>query len=152
MPSQIAALADAVKLALNTAVPGTFSQAFTATRKYVPGIALKDMGTTLFVTVSPKSVDVENLTRTRKQKTVEIDVGIQKRLTPACNPTAEAGNAEIDPLMQFVEEVVNFFNPARTPIASANFVRVSNDPAFTIEGLDQERTFTSLITVTFIFN
>jgi hypothetical protein len=80
MSSQIAAVRDAVVSALNTAAatPGTFTQTFTAKAKYVPLYDLAVGG--LAVSVVPRAYERENRSRASVMKTLDVDIGIQKRL------------------------------------------------------------------------
>ena len=75
MSSQIVDVAEAVKTSLNA---GTFSQTFTAMRKWVPKVALAALDT-IAVTVVPKDYARENETRGETRRTIQIDIGIQKR-------------------------------------------------------------------------
>ena len=131
-------IAEAVKESLNAA---TFSQAFTATRQYRPAFELKDMAT-LHVTVVPHAVDVQSLSRTKHQYDVQVHVAVQKKLK-------EDSATEIDPLMDLVEEVMDFWRLRRLDGAGATCVGVANAPIYATEHMAELRQFTSLITLTF---
>ncbi len=145
MPSKIATLADAVKTSLND---GTFSQEFTAERKYIPAMKLEDLAEDggVIVLVVPRSNDIENVTRVDRMKTVEITIGVQKKLTQTCDPGAESGNVELDAMLLLVEEIAAHFNGK---YGDATWIRTSNDPIYDPEDLLERRTFASLVTVTF---
>lgn len=134
----IVEVADAVVSELNA---GEFSQDFEAKRFYRPvfdAVQLK----TLRVSVVPKRIEVSTQARNRNQYDVSIDVAVQKKLDSDTNE-------EIDPLMALVEEVGEFFRlRALTSIAAA-WVKTENVPIYALEHLDQQRVFTSLLTITF---
>ncbi len=149
MPSKIALLADAVKTSLNT---GTFSQTFTAERKYIPAKSLEELETAAatdapVVIVVARSNEIENLSRVDRQKTVDIGIGVQKRLTQACDPGSEDGNAELDATLLFVEEIAAHFTPGE--YGGALWVATKNDPIYDQEDLTNNRTFASMVIVTF---
>lgn len=138
MAAKIVELAQAVVTELNGA---SFSQAFTATRHYVPKIDMKDAAT-LSVLVAPSGFSTSVASRANDDEEYTIDVGILKRLV------AE-GNDELDPLMQLVEEIKDHFR--RKTIASPASVctEITNDPIFDIESLDQKRQFASVLNLKF---
>ena len=131
-------IAEAVKEALNA---GSFSQPFTATREYRPAFELKDM-TELHVTVVPHTVEVTSLSRSRQQYDVQVHVAVQKKFT-------EDSPAELDPLMDLVEEVMDFFRLRKLGDTSATCVGVANAPVYAAEHMAELRQFTSLVTLTF---
>ena len=137
--AKITDIAEAVKDELNG---GTFSQSFTAERHYQPVFELKDMKT-LHVTVVPKDVELQLATRNTSQHDCRVDVAIQKKLQ-----TSDL--AEIDELMDLVEEVVSFL--ARRKLASfpnALWIKTANEPIYAAEHLEQFRQFTSIVTLTY---
>jgi hypothetical protein len=146
MPAKIATLADAVKDALADA---TFSQEITVERRYIPALKLEDLEADagVIVLVVPRSNEIENLSRSDRQKTVDISIGIQKRLTQAADPGNEAANEELDEMLLLVEEIAEHFAPGA--YGGAKWVRTRNDPIFDPEDLLNNRTFASLVTVTF---
>ena len=140
--SVIANIAEAVKVDLNSAPEGRFSQTFDATRMYVPIYELPDMKT-LRVTVVPKALGVTPTSRSESQHDYEIDVAVQKKLV-------NADAAEIDPLMTLVEEIADFFSARRpSTFRTAMCVGVVNEPIYSAEHIEQLRQFTSLLTLTF---
>ena len=144
MSSQIVDVAEAVKTSLNA---GTFSQTFTAMRKWVPKVALAALDT-IAVTVVPKDYARENETRGETRRTIQIDIGIQKRFNYLeTNPEDPTKLDELDELMQLVEEIANYFTPGG--YGGARWVRTEiPEPMFDIQVLDKESTFTSVVTVT----
>ena len=139
MPT-IADIAEAVKDELND---GSFSQDFTAERKYLPAFELKDM-TTLHVTVVPKGRELETIARGAAQEDVQIDVAVQKKLGDV---DGEAD--EIDALTALVGEIGDFFARRRLASVKAIWGRTENVPVYDPEHLREMRQFTSVLTLTF---
>ena len=138
MSAVIVEIAEAVTATLNAA---TLSQTFVAERAYVPVHELPDL-VDLAVTVVPTSIGVTPLTRHSDDHEYAIDIGVQKRCTP--DPT------EADPLMLLVEEIVDLFRgKALTGYTAAKCVRVANEPIYFPAHMDNERVFTSVVTLTF---
>jgi len=136
--SVVVDIAEAVKEALNG---HSFSQPFTATRQYRPAFELKDM-TDLHVTVVPHAVEVTSLSRSMQQYDVQVHVAVQKKFT-------EDSPAELDPLMDLVEEVMDFFRLRKLGNTGATCMGVANAPVYAAEHMAELRQFTSLVTLTF---
>jgi len=137
--SVIVAIADAVTAELNA---GGFSEPFTAQRLYRPQFELADMDT-LHVTVVPQGISIEAVGRGLNQYDFRIDVAVQKRFS-------EGDAAELDPLMQLVEAIVDYFRFKRletTPEAA--WVKTENAPIYSPEHMEQLRQFTSVVTLTY---
>ena len=132
-------IADAVVAQLNA---GTFSQAFTAERAFLPVFELADLKD-VRVTVVPKSLAIIPGGRAHNQHDYAIDVAVQKKLDAA-------DNAEIDPLMTLVDEIADFFRLKRLEsYPGAMWLKTENEPVYSQEHLDQLRQFTGLLTFTF---
>lgn len=145
--SLVTDIADALKDELNGAPGGTFSQNFTAKRKWLPRLELAKMGDTLYVTVVPTTDDRSSTSRggpTARDFTV--DVGVQKKLTAGINPDTEEANPEIDALALFVEEVADFLKAGK-PLAGRTIVRTVVDPVCDFDRLAQSSVFSSTVTV-----
>ncbi|MFO0839605.1 MAG: hypothetical protein U1D55_13900 [Phycisphaerae bacterium] len=137
--STIIDIADAIVASLNA---GTFSQPFEAERKYQPVFELPDMQT-LHVSVVPRSVAITTATRESSYFDCAVDVGVQRKVNPD-EPT------ELDELMNLVEEIADHLRMKRLDEAQqAAWVAIENEPAFASEHLDQQRVFTSVLTVTY---
>lgn len=134
----IAEIADAVVAELNA---GSLSQPVEAQRFYRPVFDLAQLKT-LRVSVVPKKLEVASLSRSMNQYDVSIDVAVQKKLDTG-------DNAEIDPLMQLVEEIGEFFRLKRLNAVAATWIKTENAPVYALEHLDQQRVFTSVLTLTF---
>ena len=132
-------IADALVAELNGAA---FGMPFTATRVYVPRFDLEEMGT-LRVTVVPKGVDISTASRSGHQHDYRVDVGVQRKF--------ETGDAaELDPLMDLVEEIADHFRGAvlgTDPEAAC--IGVENGPIYAQEHMREGRLFTSILTLTF---
>jgi len=137
--SELAAIAGAVVTALNE---GEFSQPFTAQRLYRPAFDLEEMKD-LHVSVVPRGVEVTPEARGKAAYDYKVDVGVQKRLEK-CDAN------ELDPLMQLVEEIADFFRLKRlTEYSAAAWLKTEYAPVFAPEHLDQLRQFTGVVTFTF---
>lgn len=135
-------MADAVAAELNAADEGTFSQAFTATRRVLPRVKLEDLGS-LHVTVAPKAADISRASRSDSQVELKVDIGVQKKL-------GRDLDAELPPLSALVEEIADFLSdrsPSDAPWAT--WAGVENDPVYDPGHLAEERVFTSVLTVTY---
>jgi len=129
-------IADAVVAALND---HTFSQALTAARAYRPVFELQDMKD-LRVTVVPKAVELTIAGRGLAQSDVQIDIGVQKKLT-------DTDDAEIDALMDLVQEIADFLR-ATGRFGDAAWIKTDNAPIYSQEHLGELRQFTSVLTLT----
>jgi len=130
-------IADAVASKINAAglAPG-----LTAERILLPVFELKDMKT-LKVSVVPKGRKIIQGTRTENINEVQIDIGVQKKIS---------SDDELDGLLKIVEDICALFKAERLDgYKSAICVKVENEPVYDYEHLRQFRQFTSVITLTF---
>lgn len=135
--STILDIADAVTAALNA---GPFDPALAAERRYQPAFDLADLAA-LKVSVVPKSVTISNATRESGFFDCAIDIGVQKKI---------ADDAEMDTLVDLIEQIADHLRQKRLDDApEAAFVSIANEPVFAPEHLDQQRVFTSVLTVTY---
>ena len=138
MSAVIVEIAEAVVAAIEAA---TLSQPATVERAYVPVHELTDL-VDLAVTVVPTSIGVTPLTRHSDDHEYTVDIGVQKRCTP--------DTTDADPLMLLVEEIIDLFRgKTLTGYTAAKCLRVANDPIYVPAHLDDERVFTSVVTLTF---
>ena len=138
MSAVIVEIAEAVVAAIEAA---TLSQPATVKRAYVPVHELTDL-VDLAVTVVPTSIGVTPLTRHSDDHEYTVDIGVQKRCTP--------DTTDADPLMLLVEEIIDLFRgKTLTGYTAAKCLRVANDPIYVPAHLDEERVFTSVVTLTF---
>lgn len=138
--STIAAIADAVAAHINA---GTFSQPVSAERMYQPAFTLEDLAD-LRVSVVPRTVGIAAATRASSLFECVVDVGVQKKLP------AEGADAEIDALLDFVEEITDHLRLSRLPDApEAAWAGIAHEPVVSSESLEQHRVFTSVLSVTY---
>ncbi len=138
-------IAYAVVSELNDPGAPGFSQPFTAQRYYHPVFDLAEMKD-LHVTVVPRGVEMSTAGRALVQSDVQIDIGVQKKLS--ADSTGDI--AEIDALMGLVQEIIGFLRCCRlSSLPAAAWVRTENSPIFAPEHLEQLRQFTSVITLTY---
>ena len=131
-------IADAVVAQLNG---HTFPLAFTAQRAYAPLQTLKDLQT-IHVTVVPKGIVLENVARDRRQRDYQIDIAVQKKL-------ASLAPTEIDPLVDLAAEIGDLFVGRLASYPGAIAIKTEHTPIYALEHLEQLRTFTGVLTVTF---
>lgn len=135
----ITQVAEAVVAELNAA---TFSQPITATRSYLPRVELADLKV-LKVTVVPSSVTVAAVSRSQTHRDVAIDVAVQKKL-------GQEQNISLDPLLTLAEEIAEHFRAKRLDsFPGALCVKTEFKPIYAPEHIEQLRTFTSVLTLTF---
>ncbi len=147
MAAVIVDIADAVVEALNGA---SLSQTFTAERAYVPIHSLPDL-TTLKVTVVPSGLSSNLLNRKgANQFDFVIDIGIQQTFGQGNMTNAEVV-AACDPLMFLAEEIADLFRDGSSlaGYTSAHAVTVENQPIFAPHHIEEQRVFTSIISLTF---
>jgi len=135
--STILTIADAVVARLND---GSINLPLSAERRYQPAFDLADLAA-LKVSVVPRSMTISNATRTDGYFDCAIDIGVQKKI---------AADSELDGLMNQVEQIADHLRQRRLDGApEAAFVSIANEPVFAPEHLDQQRVFTSVMTVTY---
>ncbi|CAN5495908.1 hypothetical protein BH11PLA2_BH11PLA2_22800 [soil metagenome] len=131
-------IANAVVATLNA---GTFSQAFTAERHYLPRFELPDMAT-LRVSVVPKGITSTALDRKRDQVDYRIDVALQHK--------TGTDLATLDALMTLAEEIGDYLQAtALVGYPQARCFDMVNEPIYAPEHLEEFRQFTSLMTFTY---
>ena len=132
-------IADAIATEL---VANTFSEPLVVTRRVLPEFELTDLKA-LTVTVVPKSVGINNITRDSSSFEVAIDIGIQQKI-------GKDTDAEVAQLSGIVTELVSFLNRRKlSGVPAAVFVSIANDPVYAPEHLSEKRLFTSIITCTY---
>lgn len=146
MDAVLIQIADAVTAELNGA---TLSQDFTAVRVYVPLHDNQEL-VDLKVTVVPNGRHSTLLDRGgRAFNDYVVDVGVQKSL-PQGPLTDVQLNAACDPLMSFAEEIVSlFYTHVLTTYPAARCTSIKNEPVYYPAHVDQQGTFTSVVSLTF---
>lgn len=159
MASKRAAIAQAVVNALTAAKNADrFSQTFAVSRKYVPAAELKDLET-LTLTVVPLGPEKRaTFDRGRTRKDFSVEIGVQKRLAQTTDPASVDGNDDIDALMQFAEELADWFDPInpaapKLQIAGSDLRWAGSeiDPAYDLTHLQTQRVFTSRVVLTYFY-
>lgn len=137
--STVIDIADAVVGAIQA---GNYGEPVAVERKYRPTFELADL-TQVQITVVPRAVSITTATRDSSYFDCAIDVGVQKKIN--------ADSAEdIDALMTLVEQIADQLRMKRLDDApEAAWVSIENEPAFASEHLEQQRVFTSVLTVTY---
>lgn len=137
---EIMTLADAVAAEINT---GSFSVPVTAQRMLLPEFELADLAD-LKVTIVPKSVATVGITRQAMRHEVEIEIGIQKKLTGTID-------TELPQWIELVQEIDSFLRKKPlTGAVDAAWLKSAIEPLYAREHLAQSRVFTSIITVTYL--
>ena len=132
-------IADAVVAKLNAA---SFAQEFTAERHYRPVFDLPEMGT-LHVTVVPQGMALGPAGRGCNQYDYRIDIAVQQKFE-------DGDTAELDPLMSLVEQIADYFRLQRLDgYPAAAWIKTENDPIYAVDHMEQNRVFTSVLTLTF---
>lgn len=130
-------LADTVAAEINNA--GLFPE-FTAERVFIPEYDLKTTKA-LKVSVVPKAVKVINIARDMHSKELQVDIGIQQKISD---------DEYIEVLLYLAEQLVGLFDKKRLPaMPEAVCVKIENDPVYDPETLRQYRQFLSVVTLTF---
>ena len=132
--SELVDIADGVVTHLNS---GAFEPEFTAVRAYQPTFDLPDLAD-LQVSVVPKSISIDNASRSANAFEYSIAIGIQQKISEL---------TEVDVLMDLVQAVMDYLRFQQ--IGNGLWIRIENDPAIAVEHLDQQRVFTSVITVVY---
>lgn len=120
----------------------TFSEPLSVTRRVLPEFELADLKA-LTVTVVPKSVGINNITRDSSSFTVAVDIGIQQKI-------GKNTDAEVARLSGVVTELVSFLNRRKlSGFPVAVFLSIANEPVYAPEHLSEKRLFTSVLTATY---
>lgn len=130
-------VADAVAAEISASSLG-----LTAQRHYRPQFDLADLKL-LRVSVVPKGIVITSLGRGVNQHDVSVDVAVQKKL-------ASLEPSEIDPLMETVQSIADLLRLRRlASLPQAAWVKTENAPVYAPEHLEQQRVFTSVLTLTY---
>lgn len=137
MSSTILIISDAVVTSLNGA---SFSMPFTAARRLVPTFDLPELAA-LQVSVVPRSLARTASGRRDSWLDCTVDIGVQKQV---------AGDADADALIALTEEIAEHLSHQRLIGApEAAWLTTATDPLIAAEHLDQQRAFTSVVSVTY---
>jgi hypothetical protein len=133
-------IADAAKNLLNS---GTFCLEATIERVIIPELTQADIeARTLKVSVVPKAIDNEPISRSQDTNEYKIDIGIQKKI--------EDIETEVPTLLIFVKEVVNFLKRKSLPTKpQAHYIGLENKSIYDVAHLSEHHVFTTVITVSY---
>lgn len=135
-------IADAIVAELNAAPAGSFTPAFTAVRRVLPAFDLAELAG-LQVSVVPKATEAVGASRAACLIDCRIDIGVQRKLGTDLD-------TEVAALCGLVEQIVAYLR--RRPLVGAPhaaWVRTQNDPVYAPDHLAHQRTFTSVLTLTY---
>jgi len=114
-----------------------------AQRLFQPAFTLEDLKD-LRVSVVPRTTGITAASRDSSVFECVLDVGVQKKLP------AEGDVAEIDGLLDLVEEIADHVRLQRLPDApDAAWVGIAHEPVVSTESLEKHRVFTSVLSVTY---
>ena len=133
-------LADAVTSQLNQ------SEIITNAKRMVLPIHDLSQLRALTVSVVPRGVQVQSITRKLSQYDCQVDIGIQQKLTV---PQDQIDTAVKD-LSGFVQQIADYLQ--RQPLTDmpyAIWIKVENVPIYDPEHLANQRVFTSVLTLTY---
>jgi hypothetical protein len=99
---------------------------------------------TLRVSVVPRTLEMERVSRNSSKYTLGIDIGIQRRIEGTPEETVAKIGHLVDEIMLFLKETTLSDFPA------AQWLGVTNDPVYVPEHLQQKRTFTSVLNVRYL--
>ena len=123
----------------------TFSLRFESIFSVRPGFELAELET-LRVIVVPKTLEIETASRASSKYLVSVDVGIMQRIGKMTPEEA------VESLGDFVDELIEFLKTKTLDeFPAAQCIAVSNDPIYVPDHLTQQRTFTSVLTVQYLF-
>ncbi|MDR1491460.1 MAG: hypothetical protein LBT05_01870 [Planctomycetaceae bacterium] len=121
----------------------TFSQPFEPVMFVLPSFEPSELQT-LRVSIVPRTLEIEPITRNSSKYTVGVDVGIQRRI----NETPEETVASLGSLVDEIAEYLRATPLKQFPAAQWN--NASIDPLYVPEHLQQKRIFTSILNVKYV--
>ncbi len=98
----------------------------------------------LRVSVVPRTLEMDRVTRASSKYTVGIDVGIQKRISGTPEETVATMGALVDEIADFLKSTDLSQFPA------AQWHGLVYDPIYVAEHLSQKRSFTSVLSVKYL--
>ena len=137
-----AALREAVRLLGLPSVDGQpAGLAITVTP--LPGVELDKLTAVPRVSVVPKSVQPQHMTRSGRADNITIDIGIQAKIIGS-------PEADVPKLCRLARAVLDYiWGRTLTRAPEAVFMEAGIDPVYAPEHLQQLRVFTSVVSVTY---
>jgi hypothetical protein len=144
MSSPLIDLSDAVTGALEAE---TWSMEIEVERSYQPILELENLANLekVKVDVVPRGQVTTRLSRSQWDRVYQVAVLVRSK-------PAGMANADLDDLMELVEEISEFFRATYRPLTTMQefaCVSVEHDPCFLPDHLDELRQFTSLVVLNF---
>jgi hypothetical protein len=99
---------------------------------------------TLRVSVVPKTIEIEKISRSSSKYTIVIDIGIQRRIEGTPEETVTTLGSLVDEIAAYLKET------PLTDFPAAQWIHCTNDPLYVPEHLSQKRSFTSILSVHYI--
>ena len=136
--SLVTQIAKSVAAELNRHV---FSLPFEAVFTVKPGFELSELES-LRVIVTPKTLEIETVSRSSSKYLVSVDIGIMQRIGKMTPEEA------VETFGDLVDEIADFLSERHLDdFKTATFVGIANEPVYVPEHLTQMRTFTSVLNV-----
>ena len=151
--THVGTIAEAVKSALNAATmpptpTPTFNFAFVAKRVGVPVFDLATIGSALSVYVVAKLDQSEPTSRQQSKSEMTVEVAVIKRIES--DPTTEAGNIELDPLMDLTRRISTFFDPREALGATeSRWSNSSTTLVYDSQQMRENKVFFAVVTLAF---
>lgn len=142
MPAHLTTIADAVVAALNGATFSEPHKAVFAERCYRPQAKLEEINGKVLCRIVPRSKAAAVLSRAAtKEKEIQVDIGIQRKLDFSKNDDADA-------MELLCEEIENLFlGKALSTVARCIESEIS--PPYSLEHAEQMELYTTVIRLTF---
>jgi hypothetical protein len=141
--SSMLAVADAIVSELNA---GTWTKSFTSERVFTADIRIEEKGT-LIVLVRGVSEKPRTVARGKKIKDVVIEIFATIRF-PSTEDRAVPTNADIDPYVEFLEELAGHFDKARLADIPAAFVESAKSlPSYDEKHLAERLQWTGVVSL-----
>ena len=120
-----------------------FSQEFEPKMLVLPSFEPAELEV-LRVSVVPRTLEIDRVTRGSSKYTVGIDIGIQKRIAGTPEETVTVMGVLVD-------EIADFLKSADlSQFPESQWHGLANDPLYVPEHLAQKRTFTSILTLKYL--
>jgi hypothetical protein len=98
------------------------------------------------ISVVPRGVQIQSVTRRLSQYDCQVDIGVQQKLTV----TQAEMDAAVAGLCQLVEQIADHLKgQTLTGMPNAIWLKIENDPVYASDHLAQQRVFTSVLTLTY---
>jgi hypothetical protein len=142
-------IAEAVVAALNADIDSDSDSdglVLTAELVLMPQFDVAQLApTAVKVSVVPGAIRLTNETRATRRVEVDIDVGIQSKLSGS----DAALHEQVEELMGLVDEISTSMARRKLAGVSAAWVRSANEPVYYPEHMAENRVFTSVVTLTY---